>query len=666
MKTIDIRPGAMGLDARSMPDELDLKAWRYSKNFRLTTKNKLCRMSGFDRAFDVASGYNNNDLHDQLLSKSGQAVRVPITFLFEATSTRKSTKLIAGTSKVLFAYNSGTGNYKIISDTFGTTTTRWRAAQLEDTVVFSNNDDALVYWQFDQGVTEASNQSVAAIPQLRDDLEITKAGLVVSWMGHIFLMNVTVSGAVRGHGIYWCNYQKPLDWQPGTSSTAGNQDLDYGETILGALPLANRLLVYTNKGIWEAVASTGEQAFLFTKRYSPQAGEGCLFYPNTLVSIGNEHVYAGEDGIYVYSLFADKPSRKEWIHKASAPMFASINSSLCEVHVAGYDTEKKELYFSYATGVNTIPNETLVLNTESPIATIVDHGYSAMTSYVHRGAQTLVRSFILTRCICDAATFASLWGDFVKEGGFCSAETPVSCPTPPNSIYSTTTRTEVDGAESVVMEDWDAATATVNSLCDQLDDVTLADLCEEESRVDECSSGKRFIVASSSDYCLKELSDAFYREICTVFTGCGTYSQNGYKSLLRSGPVSGGISEAEKVWSRVEVEAVHTVQVTPSKFRLRIGHHSQAIDPNNEQCGIMWDYQDDKSIDCLGGDTASGHATAGTRPAETYEWPIYYVNGYLYFELSIENALVTPIDTGGECCISRISIDMEAVKRRRF
>lgn len=675
---------------RSSPDELDFRAFRYLKNVRVNTKNKLCRMPGFDKAFTVESGYNNGDLRDQLLSKSGMVARAPITFLYESISTRKSTKLIAGTSQVLFAHNSGTGNWKIISDQFGTADTRWRAAQLEDTVIFSNNFDALVYWQFDQGITEANNQSVAPIPQLVE-IEITRAGVVVHWMGHIFLMNVTISGAVRSHGIYWCNYNRPLDWQPSESSTAGNADLDSGETILAALPLSNRLLVYTNKGIWEGIAVGGEEVFQFSKRYSPQDGEACLFYPNTLVSIGGEHIYGAEDGLYVYSLFADKPKRTEWIHKASEAMYGNINRDLCEVHVAGYDTEHKEVYFSYATGENTLPNETLMVNTEYPFSAVIDHGFSALTTFIYRGAQTIVRDFLIDNCICDS-TGIDAFDDFTKEGGsICGSgirlseegeirlteegverevedvsETFPECPTPPNSIYTTVTRTETDGAESVVVEDWDEASALADSLCDQLDGITLNELCEAESRADECNSGKRFIAASTTDYCLKEFSENYYREICTDFTECGVYELEGYKSLLRSGPIHGGNSEDEKKWRRFEVEASHVDQVTPSQFRLRIGHHSQAIDPNDDGCGIIWNYQDDKSIDCLGGNTAVGHASAGTRPAETYSWPIYYVGSYLYFELSIENEDVDPIDTGGESCISRISVNMEPVKRRRI
>jgi hypothetical protein len=689
-KALDFRPSGT-MDARSSPDELQLSDFRYLQNFRLTTKNKLSRVTGFDRLM-ASSTPNNADLHDQLLSLTGFADRLPVTFLYQATSTRKATKLIAGTSKALYALNTSTRNWKILADIYGTSTTRWRAAQLEDAVVFSNNHDALVYWQFDQGVTEDDDQSVAPIPDLQDEIELTRAGVVVGWKGHIFLMNVTVSGTVQSNGIYWCNFKKPLDWLPSDSSTAGNTEVDYGETILAAKPLLGRLIIFTNKGIYEMSAVGGEEVFAVSPRYQSEDGENCLFYPNTLVSKGDELVYAGADGIYTFSLFSDKPKRVEWIHKATAPMFDNINRSNCDVHVAGYDIEHKELLFSYAVDDEDLPSETLVLNTEYPHAHIIDHGFSAMSMYVMKDNLLIIRDFLKSRCVCTEDELDEHWNQFEMEGQFCSdaasealtlsdgseltfsdgqpmylsgSTDDIECDNPPNSIYTTSTKTTTYRDETVVTEDWDAASETVNSLCDQLDGLTLNGLCELEARADECSAGQRFVVASSEDYCLKEFADVYYREICTDFDDCGEYSRTGYQSLIRSGPINGGVTDQEKRWKRFELEAAHVAQSTPSQWKLRIGNHSQAVDPNDDNCGIIWDEQDAKDIDCLGGDTAEGHASAGTRPSETYDWPLYYTGNYLYFELSVVNPDADPEDTGGEVSLSRFTIDMEVAKGRR-
>jgi hypothetical protein len=104
-------------------------------------------------------------------------------------------------------------------------------------------------------------------------------------------------------------------------------------------------------------------------------------------------------------------------------------------------------------------------------------------------------------------------------------------------------------------------------------------------------------------------------------------------------------------------------QATPSTWNLSIGNHSQAVDPNDDNCGILWDDQDTKEIDCLSGATTEEHVAAVTRPSETYGWPLYYSGNYLYFELEITNP--EEDDIGGECCISRLTVDMETIKSSR-
>jgi hypothetical protein len=661
IKPLKLKPAVgNGLDARSPADECDFGTWRYALNYTVTSKGKLCRAPGWDKLLPSAS-YNNQDLHDQLLSLTEFSAREPITFLFEAISTRKSTKLLAGTNNAIYALNNASGNYKIISDRLGSTDTRWKACALADTVIFTNNFNPVVYWQFDQGVTEADDQSVAQIPDLAE-VGISKVKTVITWNDHVFLMNVVVNGSVQSGAVYWCNYQRPLDWIPNEGSTAGNFNLGYGETILSALPLSDRLMIFTTKGIWEVQAVGGQQVFVPVRRYSPQEGEACLFYPNTLISRGDELVYAGIDGIYSYSLYQSKPQRVEWIHNASSLMFDYINRSNCETHVASYNPQRKEIYFSFAKNDEAIPSETLVINSEYPWAYIIDHGFSAMVNYTAKSGTKMIRDFLLENCICSEEGLNTFWNQFTKEGGFCTEQETVTCSTNPASIFTTNEKTITYDGESVTTEDYDQAEADSDSLCVQLGTLTLSAMCESESRQDECNAGLRFVVASSTDYCLKEFSQNYYREKAITFTGCGGYERLGYKSLLRTGPCSFDEVDEDKEVSRFEIEATAVAQGTPSQFALRIGRQSQAIDPNFDDCGIIWDEQEAKDIICLSGDTVAGHNAGNTIPDDSYKWPVYYTGKYLYFELSIVNPNVSPIDTGGASCLSRITLDVRPIK----
>lgn len=234
----------------------------------------------------------------------------------------------------------------------------------------------------------------------------------------------------------------------------------------------------------------------------------------------------------------------------------------------------------------------------------------------------------------------------------------------PQSIWTQNPKVIEYLGESVTTEDYDQLVADPDSLCALLSD-TINQACESELREDECNAGKRFVAASSQDYCIKEFSGSYFREICVSFDDCGDYQRQGYKSKLRSGPISGGIYEDDKEISRFEVEAAPAMQTSPSILKLKVGTHSQAIDPNNDNCGIVWQEQDPKALQCLSVPAAVS-ARNMTVPSQSFEWPLYMAGRYLYFELSIENPDVSPVDTGGACCFSRYTVNMRPIERRYF
>lgn len=219
--------------------------------------------------------------------------------------------------------------------------------------------------------------------------------------------------------------------------------------------------------------------------------------------------------------------------------------------------------------------------------------------------------------------------------------------------------------ESVETEDYTQAEADIDSFCGLNPDLTINTLCEAELRTDECNAGKRFVAASSADYSIKEFAPVYYREIAVSFNDCGEYERRGYKTKLRSGPISGGIYENDKITNRFELEASAPFQTTPSIFKLKIGAHSQAVDPNNDSCGIVWNEEESKEIECLSKTSAQSIA-ANEVPSQSYEWPLFYQARYLYFELTIENPESDPIDTGGACCLSRYTMDLRPAERRFF
>ncbi|HEX2879084.1 MAG TPA: hypothetical protein VHO25_06070, partial [Polyangiaceae bacterium] len=383
-KSIPIAPVTGFMDLRSEPDSVPVGGYRYVQNMQVVQKNKLCRMPGWTRLMDRDTRYNNQDFRDQLQSLTGQSTRLPVTFMFEAESSLKQTKLILSTAEFVMALNVGTGNYRRLSSTFGNVKS---AAQTGDTIVLTNDEDPPRYWVFD-------SPDLALIPDLQK-LGITRVGNVLSWRGITFYMNITQNGHTFANRILWSDADKPLALIPGEESLAGDLGLDSGEAILAAKPLANIILVYTTRGIWQLGAVGGEEVFAASKRYDPErSSEAVLAYPRTLVSTGDTHVYAAQSAFYEYSLFEPKPKLIEWVHRASSVMFDEIDKANCAGPVAGYDAENHHLWISWPPAGQSLPQRSLVLNTQFPFSTIVDHGFTAFCQFMPREPVQILRDWL--------------------------------------------------------------------------------------------------------------------------------------------------------------------------------------------------------------------------------------------------------------------------------
>lgn len=659
-KPVNIKPATGFLDTRSTPDEVPFGGYRWVENWEVTQKHRLCRMTGWRRLLDKEE-YNNADLHNQV-----GYLPQPLTMGFEAESPAGFSKLYVASQSRLFVLNGSTDNWRVAVDSLGGTPEdgcserRLYAAQLGNVVVFTNNFDAPFYTAIDQPPMGDSDLSVAPISDF-NELNITKVGVVVQWANLMFYMNIVQDGERISNRIIWSDYKRALSVRPSDASLAGKFDLFSGEAILNAMPLGDALLVYTTKGIWEVRAAGTEQTVSVTKRYTPEKhGHRCLAYRNTLLTSGDAHYYWGVDGIYMYDFYENQPKLVDWIHRASAIVFDDLNRSRCEVHHGTYFPDKKSIIWSWAKGVETCPSMTMVVNTEFPFVSLTRKGFTMFTNCRLDKPMT-VRDFILERCICTLAGLESAGGGFTKEGGFlCKEETDATCAVAPQSFYSNTPLVEGD----IEMENY-LGEPDADSLFALLGDATVDDLCGDEYTREECHANRVFIGAASEDNCLKEFADVYYRERCTSTAGCGTYLKDGYQSILRSGPLDLGIPDDDKNVKRFAIEPHPVPTSIPAQMELRIGISSQALDPNDAagKCAIIWEDEEPRRLECLGQVDAEQHAKDGTRPSDEMEWGLYMEGRFLYYELTVTNPWVTPADTGGAVCLSRITFDAAAKPR---
>ena len=663
-KSVHIKPVTGVMDLRSEPDEVPVGGYRYVKNFHIDLNKRLRRIPGWTRAFHDRTN-NNWDLHDQLSidpsdPNSVQYTRQSINMLYEATTPSKFSKLFAGTQNRIYALNNETGNWKVISDTLGGTaqtacqTKRFFGAQVGDTVLFTNGEDALVYHVIDQPAIETDTQSVAPVPDLVT-LSVTKAKVILSWNNMILLMNIEQDGEGHPNRIMWSDYNRPIAFVPVTGSLAGYQDLDYEDSILAAKAIKNKVLIYTTCGIWELQVVGGESTFSVGCRWkSGDGGKRTLAYPNTLVSTGEEHYYFGYDAIYKYSLFDQEPVQVDWIHKGSSRIFDDIDKDRCALHSGGYQGDRSQIWWSWCKTGEQCPSESFVINVAYQFSSFVDAGFTAFVFH-EPDFQESLRTFILKHCICDIAGFNQYAG-FVREGGYCYAEPTYTCDTEPTVFFSSSAL--VDG--EITVEDY-TGDPDADSLYSLLGSIRINDYCADELGADECNAERAFLMAASEDYCIKEAFDVYYREECINFArgGCGAYSLNGYQSRLLSGPMDLKMPDDDKIVNRFAIEAHTNPETVPAQIILKIGSASHAVDPMTASgnCVILWEDQDPKELECLSDVDAATHDSDGTRPNDELEWALYHIGRFLYFDIVVLNASVTPVDTGGIISLSRFTFD---------
>lgn len=725
------------LDERSQPDEMPVGAFRTVLNYYASEERKLCRRYGHGKLRSIEDDYNNSDLHDQLLSLQDDVSvgRQPLSLLYASLNSSGASRLIAGTESRLYVHNPDTSNWKLFGEGFGTgiddgtlPRRRFYAAQVGDQMYFTNDYDTPFCW----GIGADSTSTIGDLSLIG----LTRAGVVWAWHNIAFYADIEMDGKRYPHGLIWSDLNDGGSLDPAKNeSITGRVFLEDDERILAGTELGNTFLIFTTRRIYEVQIVAGAQTFNFAKRYVPDDNrsgslEGCLFYKNTLVSDGTRVFYLGEDGIYKYDLYSVAPERVEWIHKATKEMFDDIDPGACDSHIGHYDSQTKEIWFSYVvTGtVSGLPSRTIAINTRYPHTSKIDHGFTAFCRYEPKVRGSL-REWFTRYNSCSMEELDAAGYGFDKEGlprtlpetvgdritaiinnterviiGYLhsratSASNLTINATGPKTVVVTNTTNMATGqyikvandlsnymegtitgivgtsvtfdtitatgsggpftswtvqtAYKISVEDWEAAAIT-GSLCDKLGNTRLADICEG------CDELPITVMASATDWCLKERIDGYYRERCTnptatgtdvvdegYYASVGTYVLDGYDSILRPGPEHFGRPELEKHINYIEVNGVPEVQAIPSNAHLRIGMSAEIMDPNDADATILWVTEDPIPLE-RDDTTAAEHLSAGTRPdSKPLQWSVYMIGHYLYWEFKVSG-------TGGGVCLSSV------------
>lgn len=558
--------------------------------------------------------------------------REAVTLLFESVSVAGRRQLIAGTKSRLSLLNEKTGNWRILADGLGglyqpddncvCARRRFNAAQLGNTIIFVNDFDPVLFWNVDAPPDGCQFWSAAFVPDLQG-LEITRAKVVASWQGFMFIGNVAVNGEPQPSRILWSDFNDPLAYAPGGESVAGSQELGRGERIVAIEPIGGQLRVYTVRGdekaIYEVILVGGDEVFNFREIYRGPDG---VEYENSLVNIGNAHVWFGSSGIMWLGEYDRVPTRPEWLHKASGLFYSGLNSKwvesfdglngfgpvnreACEQVVGGYDSERKNIWFSWPTDDNQCPNVSLCINHVYGFSSIVDHGFTAFLMYRPDYRQAL-REFLAEFAGCD-------FGLLDKEG----------------EPYSSLTTGTKPAYLKNATEDPNLP-ADPNSLCARIAGIQLQDLCVV------CETMSLFVMASSADMTLKEfMPSQYFRErfidsgqtLACPYTSVGSYVQEGYHSMAQ-GDSYDFQTNSSKIINKAIVDFVADVQTTPGLLHFNVGYGA------NADC-LAWDLGEPKEFACsVDYDTTSAEA-ANERAAELPVFNFYREGKYLAWRFFI-------------------------------
>lgn len=604
-QTITLSPLIGPFDARSSADQKPPGSFAWKEAYAINADGKLARAKGWQRPFPTGlCPYRNHDWHDQGVAV---ASREPITLLSSVTKNDWARSLFLATKTRIRLLNESAGSWSAIADGLGAdgsgsnTQTRFNSAVLQNKVVFTNNLDRVKYYDLDTlAFANVPSLNTAGEPGFVD---VSKAKRVISWNGLVFLLN-TVEGGVRfSSRIRWSDLNLPLSWIPASgSSLADYQDLDYGENILNAVPMAGSLYVFTDKSIWRCTIETDfgvtEAKLICVKVYTePRNQAKCLVYPNTLVSTGLSIFYLGRDGWYEYNPYIPEPERPEWLHRSTSVIFSDaatlIDKTACESPVSEYHPETNELHLSWPT-------------------------YQVIAVEAEGGAGELD---------CDAVSSGPSVGTGLNNYTLVA------------NIKYKTSDIRLYGSS-----------ALVNHRSDVL-------------AQGDCNQAILFLAGNGEDFTIKQLNVGYGREMYDPIED--TYSMVGYVSLLR-GIFPFTAFDKEKLINSFLADVIADDPADTAVLRLKIGTSATAIDPNrvsteSNRCGVIWRQLSSIPIKCAYTKTAAQYASANVRAnPPSVEWSFFDRGRFLIYELTL-----TDIDGGlpvtGGHSLSRFEVEARLV-----
>lgn len=587
------------LDVRSPVEQLDPSAFRWKQNLEVDAKKRLRRVKGFRPAFwrPECEYTANYDLRNQGDPPPG-GQRLPVTFTYSCRDYAGNFHLFAGTKRQIWKLNEQTGEWSPIfsgqlpgddGNDFWPLSLCWRAAFLNNHVVFTNGHDPVFYHRLNDGQSgQIATLNTAGVNRNgTEGVPVSRAKIVVGWRGLLFLMDTVEGGDRFRSRIRWCDLNKPLEWRASVGdSVADFQDLDYDEDILGAAAIGDSMYVFTDKSIWRTQMAFDSQLNTLVmnavKVYTdPRNRYRCLAYPRTLVSDGFNAYYLGADNIYIYNPYLAAPESPDWLNSFSGLIFNRF-----------------------------------AIDASAPLAAV------AQLSFGSSGRNG------------QASELHISWPTY--DPPFALAEPP-SCSTDPEDVKLTSPRGRGLNQHTIVVNLIDkTADYRDYGMLDYANHVWDARKEGDVMAAGPFLGGPMFLGASAADFCLKEIgvgdSRVFWEQ------NEGRHVERGYVSILR-GPIPLPPSPRERMVAGVRVAIEPEVESDATTLRLSIGAAGAPYDPNEPDgnCRVIWHPLSQRTASCRRIVPPETMRALGIRqrPLADAVWAMFIRGRYLYYELAI-------------------------------
>lgn len=576
-----------------------------------------------------------------------------VTSLMDIKGQGGSHRIIAGTRTRLYSNTGDGGSWRLLKwDAASKPESdlpkqRWRTAQLGNVVVATNYSDYPQSFTFDQPPNE-DGQTATAIEDAIV-LGLTQVRIVAEWKGFMFYANVIMEGETYKNRILWSDFNDPLSITPLPESAASYIDLPADEEILALAPIGSSFRVYTNRAIYDIRLIGGDDIFAAPEIYR---GPHALAFENSLVNLGDSHLYATQADLVVMGEFDRWPKDSPWLTAAAGAIykglkadlieglestglqaFGPINRMYCHALCGGYDGDNKLIWLSWPTeqDTNGVPSVSLAIQPDQAKACLVDKGFTAFC--VHQPA------------------YATSFRRWAADIGICHPLPTVAENDPLPAVFIpdfnlTCFRNATEDA---------SYPADTNSICEKL-----ADYPNLEPSCSPCTPGSQLVMADAQDKSLKRYThDTAVRERCVITDALSSalgwtlishpssvpeYVNDGYVTVIQGDARHHG-TDLDKTIHGVSVDLDLENLDDPVGVDDRPHLHVE-VGVGEQPHKMLWYGSTSMPLDHLSSTTNPAHKTAKTRPGSPFNYKFFRTGGRVAFRLVIANKDLGPT-TGG-------------------